>query len=299
MYLRYTPRKKDGKTHRYWRLVQSVRVGRRVIQQTVAQLGELDAEGRLQARTLAQRLIGAPEQAALFEDGSGHHSVSVRLKGVRIERSRQCGDVYLALALWHGMGLEEFCRQVLTPGKEQIGWEKIAAVLVAARLCEPSSELHIAEDWYRRTALSDLLQLDDSQVNKDRLYRGLDELLEHKAALEAHLSKRYGELFAVENEVLLYDVTSTYFEGQANRNELAQRGYSRDHRPDCKQVCIALVVSFDGFPLGYEVFAGKSPKALSQSRVCHAAELGEDQGRRASEPAILLIKLGSPADSEC
>ena len=137
MYLRYTPRKKDGKTHRYWRLVQSVRVGRRVIQQTVAQLGELDAEGRLQARTLAQRLIGAPEQAALFEDGSGHHSVSVRLKGVRIERSRQFGDVYLALALWHGMGLEEFCRQVLTPGKEQIGWEKIAAVLVAARLCNP------------------------------------------------------------------------------------------------------------------------------------------------------------------
>lgn len=100
MYLRYTTRKKDGKTHRYWRVVQSVRVGRRVIQQTVAQLGELDAEGRLQARTLARRLIGAPEQAALFEDGSGHHRVSVRLKGVRIERSRQFGDVYLALALW-------------------------------------------------------------------------------------------------------------------------------------------------------------------------------------------------------
>jgi hypothetical protein len=157
MYLRYTTRKKDGKTHRYWRLVQSVRVGRRVIQQTVAQLGELDAEGRLQARTLARRLIGAPEQAALFDDGSGHHGVSVRLKGVRIERSRQFGDVYLALALWRGVGLEDFCRQVLTPGKEQIGWEKIAAVLVAARLCEPSSELHIAEDWYRRTALSDLV----------------------------------------------------------------------------------------------------------------------------------------------
>jgi transposase len=125
-------------------------------------------------------------------------------------------------------------------------------------LCEPSSELHIAEDWYRRTALSDLLQLDEAQVNKDRLYRALDELLVHKAALEAHLSKRCGELFARENEVLLYDVTSTYFEGQALANPLAQRGYSRDHRPDCKQVCIALVVSFDGFPLGYEVFAGNT-----------------------------------------
>src|SRR5665213_475606 len=134
----------------------------------------------------------------------------------------------------------------------------MAAVLVSARLCEPSSELHIAEDWYRRTALSDLLQLDEAQVNKDRQYRALDELLVHKAALEAHLSRRCGELFARENEVLLYDVTSTFFEGHALGNPLAQRGYSRDHRPDCKQVCIALVVSFDGFPLGYEVFPGNT-----------------------------------------
>ena len=118
--------------------------------------------------------------------------------------------------------------------------------------------MHIAEDWYRRTALCDLLQLGDEDVNKDRLYRGLDHLLAHKAALEGHLSKRCGELFAVQNEVLLYDVTSTYFEGQAEANPQAQRGYSRDHRPDCKQVCIALVVTFDGFPLGYEVFAGNT-----------------------------------------
>ena len=130
--------------------------------------------------------------------------------------------------------------------------------VTAARLCQPSSELHIAEDWYRRTALGDLLQLDEEQVNKDRLYRALDHLLVHKAAVEAHLSRRCGELFSVDNEVLLYDVTSTYFEGQAEANPLAQRGYSRDHRPDCKQVCIALVVSFDGFSLGYEVFAGNS-----------------------------------------
>ena len=134
----------------------------------------------------------------------------------------------------------------------------MAAVLVAARFCEPSSELHIAEDWYRRTALSDLLQLGDEEVSKDRLYRGLDHLLAYKTALEAHLSQRCGELFAIQNEVLLYDVTSTYFEGQAAANPQAQRGYSRDHRPDCKQVCIALVVTFDGFPLGYEVFAGNT-----------------------------------------
>jgi transposase len=256
MYLRHTIRKKDGKVHRYWCLVRSVRVGRRVIQQTVAHLGELDEQGRVEARGLARRVIGAPEQAPLFDDGSEHLTVPVRLKGIRVERSRQFGDVYLALALWRGTGLEELCEQLLAVGKERIGWAKMAAVLVTARFCAPSSELHIAEDWYRRTALSDLLQLGDEEVNKDRLYRALDHLLLHKQALEAHLSRRCGELFAIENEVLLYDVTSTYFEGQAESNPQAQRGYSRDHRPDCKQVLIALVVTFDGFPLGYEVFAG-------------------------------------------
>lgn len=258
MYLRHTIRKKDGKVHRYWCLVRSVRVGRRVIQQTVAHLGELDEQGRVAARGLARRLIGTPEQAPLFEDGSEQPTVPVRLKGVGVERSRQFGDVYLALALWRGTGLEELCKRLLPIGKERIAWAKMAAVLVAARLCEPSSELHIAEDWYRRTALCDLLQLGDEEVNKDRLYRGLDHLLAYKAELEAHLAQRCGELFAVHNEVLLYDVTSTYFEGEAKNNPQAQRGYSRDHRPDCKQVLIALVVTFDGFPLGYEVFAGNT-----------------------------------------
>ena len=248
MYLRHTIRKKDGKVHRYWCLVRSVRVGRRVIQQTVAHLGELDEHGRLEARTLAGQLIGTPEQAQLFDDGHRDVTVPVRLKGIRIERSRQFGDVYLALALWRGTGLAQLCSALLPAGKERVAWEKIASVLVAARLCEPASELHIAEDWYRRTALCDLLQLDDEEINKDRLYRGRDHLLKHKAAIEAHLSRRAGELFAVENEVLLYDVTSTYFEGEAEANPLAQRGYSRDHRADCKQVLIALVVTFDGFP---------------------------------------------------
>jgi transposase len=258
MYLRHTTLRKDGKVHRYWRLVRSVRVGRRVVQQTVAHLGELDEHGRIEARALARHLIGAPEQAQLFDDGSEHVTVPVRLKSIRVERSRVFGDVYLALALWRGMGLEELCERLLPVGQERVSWAKMAAVLVAARLCEPSSELHIAENWYRRTALCDLLQLGDEEVNKDRLYRGLDHLLVHKAALEAHLSQRCGELFAIDNEVLLYDVTSTYFEGLAEANPQAQRGYSRDHRPDCKQVCIALVVTFDGFPLGYEVFAGNT-----------------------------------------
>jgi hypothetical protein len=190
MDLRHTIRRKDGKVHRYWCLVRSVRVGRRVIQQTVAHLGELDERGRIEARALARRLIGAPEEARLFNDGSEHLTAPIRLKAVRIERSRQFGDVYLALALWRALGLEELCGRLLPAGKERVAWAKMAAVLVTARPCESSSELHIAEDWYRRTALSDLPQLGDEEVNKDRLYRALDRLLAHKAALEAQRRAR-------------------------------------------------------------------------------------------------------------
>jgi transposase len=301
MYLRYTIRKKDGKVHRYWRLVRSVRVGRRVVQQTVAHLGELDEQGRVAARALARKLIGTPEQARLFDDGSGQLTVPVRLKGIRIERARQFGDVYMALALWRGTGLEDLCQRLLPIGKEQIPWAKMAAVLVAARFCEPSSELHIAEDWYRRTALADLLQLGDEKVNKDRLYRALDHLLMHKPALEAHLSKRCGEMFVINNEVLLYDVTSTYFEGLADANPQAQRGYSRDHRPDCKQVCIALVVTFDGFPLGYEVFAGNVHDARTLQTIVTTMEarhgmLGRvwitDRGMASAENLAWLRQTG-------
>jgi transposase len=301
MYLRHTTRKKDGKVHRYWSLVRSVRVGRRVIQQTVAQLGELDERGRIEGRALARHLVGAPEQAQLFDDGSEHLTVPVRLKGIAIERSRRFGDVYLVLALWRGIGLEELCERLLPLGQERIAWAKMAAVLVAARFCEPSSELHIAEDWYRRTALCDLLQLGDQEITKDRLYRGLDHLLAHKAALEAHLSKRCGELFAVDNEVLLYDVTSTYFEGQAEANPQAKRGYSRDHRGDCKQVLIALVVTFDGFPLGYEVFAGNTHDARTLQTVVATMEarhgmLGRvwitDRGMASAENLAWLRQTG-------
>src|SRR6516162_2529012 len=142
MYLRHTTLRKDGKVHRYWRLVRSVRVGRRVIQQTVAHLSEIDEHGRVEARALARHLIGSPEQAQLFDDDSAHVPVAVRLEGIRVERSRQFGDVYLALALWRGLGLEELCNEVLPVGQERIAWSKMAVVLVVARFCEPSSELY-------------------------------------------------------------------------------------------------------------------------------------------------------------
>src|SRR5712692_2423992 len=220
-------------------------------------LGELDGEGRARARRLAQQITGGSEQHELFaETATGDQTVAVRLKGLRVERTRAFGDVWLGWTLWRALRLEERCAALLPAGREAVPWAQMAAVLVIARLCEPSSELHIAEDWYRKTALEDLLGLPAERIDDNRLYRALDRLLPHKQAIEQHLRRRLGELFALEDDLLLYDVTSTYFEGLAERNALAARGYSRDHRPDCKQVCIALVVTREGAPLGYEVFAG-------------------------------------------
>jgi hypothetical protein len=257
MYLRHTTVCKDGKTHTYWRLVRSVRRGRKVMQETVAHLGELDGEGRARARRLALQIAGRREQYELFEVAAGAgEPVAVRLEQVRLERSRRFGDVWLGWRLWCALELDRFCAEQMPAGRERVAWATMAAILVIARLCEPSSELHIAEDWYRRTALADLSGVAVERVNDDRLYRALDRLLPHKRGLEEHLKRRLGELFALDYELLLYDVTSTYFEGQAAANPLAQRGHSRDHRPDCKQVCIGLVVTREGMPLGYEVFAG-------------------------------------------
>jgi transposase len=180
----------------------------------------------------------------------------VRLDQVRLERGRRFGDVWLGWTLWRALDLDRFCAEHLIAGRERVAWSAMAAILVIARLIEPSSELHIAEDWYRRTALDDLLGVAAERINDDRLYRALDRLLPHKQALEEHLKERLGALFGLDYELLLYDVTSTYFEGQAEGNALARRGYSRDHRADCKQVCIGLVVTREGVPLGYEVFAG-------------------------------------------
>jgi len=281
MYLRHTTVRKNGKTHSYWRLVRSVRRGRKVVQETVAQLGELDAQGRARARTLALRITGRDEQYELFEAAAGpSEPVTVRLDQIRLERVRRFGDVWLAWRLWRALELDRFCAEQLAEGREQVPWPAIAAILVIARLCEPASELHIAEDWYRRTALDDLLGVPAERVNDDRLYRALDHLLPHKEALETHLKERLGALLELDYELLLYDVTSTYFEGQAEGNGLARRGYSRDHRPDCKQVCIGLVVTRDGIPLGYEVFAGNRTDVTTVEEIVTTMERRHGQARR-------------------
>jgi transposase len=256
MYLRHTTVTRNGKSHTYWRLVRSVRIGSKVRQQTVAQLGELDAAGRVHARALAEAIVGIERQPGLFDEPAPTEPVPIDLHRLHLERGRRFGDVWLGLRLWQALHLDTFLEQWLPQGREQVPWAKMAAVLVLARFCEPSSELHIAEDWFRRTALGDLLGVTDDKVNDDRLYRALDRLLPCKPLLEIHLQKRLGRLFGLEYDLLLYDITSTYFEGQAAANPQARRGHSRDHRPDCKQVLIGLVVSRDGYPLGYEVFAG-------------------------------------------
>ncbi len=273
MYLRHSVRRKDGKRHVYWRLVRSVRRGGKVVQETVAQLGELDAEGRAKARALARQITGRGDQGWLFEERrAGPATARVRLDRIRLERGRSFGDVWLGWTLWQALRLDAVCEELLAPGRETVPWARMAAVLVLARLCEPSSELHIAEDWYRRTALEDLLALPVDRVNEARLYRALDHLLPHKEALERHLVKRLGELFDLSYDLLLYDVTSTYFEGLAARNPLAQRGHSRDHRPDCKQVCIALVVTREGMPLGYEVFPGNRTDVTTVEEIVETME---------------------------
>ena len=273
MYLRHAVRRKGRKAHTYWRLVRSVRRGRRVVQETVAHLGELDAQGRAKARALAQQITGRGAQRELFEaEGTPGAAIAVRLDQICLERPRAFGAVWLGWTLWRALGLDTLCTALLPPGREAVPWATMAAVLVLARLCEPSSELHIAEDWYRGTALEDLLEVPSAQVNDDRLYRALDRLLPHKPALEAHLKGRLGELFALDYDLLLYDVTSTYFEGLAAGNPLAQRGYSRDHRPDCKQVNIALVVTRGGLPLGYELFAGNRTDVTTVQEIVETME---------------------------
>jgi len=274
MYLRHTTRRKDGKTHVYWRLVRSVRRGRKVIQETVAQLGELDAGGRARAQALARSISGSSAELAqgkLFEPDLPGAAVAVKLDRVRLERSRSFGAVWLGWILWQALKLDELCSVLMPRARESVAWGEVIALLVIGRLCEPSSELHVAERWYRTTALEDLLGVAPESVYDERLYRALDRLLPHKAAIESHLVKRLGELFELDYDLLLYDVTSTYFEGVADPT-IAKRGYSRDHRPDCVQVNIALVVTREGLPLGYEVFSGNTTDVTTVQEIVSGME---------------------------
>ena len=216
VYLRHTTRRKDGKTHVYWQLVRSIRRGRKVVQQNVAQLGELDGEGRARAEALARSITGDAWQnlqGQLFDRGKPSGSVAIKLDGVRLERSRSFGAVWLGWILWRALKLDEQCETLLASKRETVGWAEVVAILVIGRLCEPSSELHVAERWYRTTALEDLLGVSTEDIYDERLYRALDRLLPHKEALEKRLVKRLGELFELQYDLLLYDVTAPTLKG--------------------------------------------------------------------------------------
>ena len=298
MYLRKKTIQKDGKLHHYWALVESYRTERGPRQRVVAWLGEMDEAGRLGVERVAE---GAPGyQPNLFEKTEPEW-VEVDVKRVRVENVVAFGGPWVGLEVMHCLGLDHFFLEHVPEGREEIAWGMMAEVLVLCRMCHPSSELHIAEHFFEQTALGDLLGIGSDKINEDRLYRALDQLLPHKEALEGHLKERAGSLFKLDYDLFLYDVTSTYFEGEARINPLAQRGYSRDHRGDCKQICIGLVVSREGFPLGYELFAGNRTDVTTVEEIIELMEgrYGKanriwvmDRGMVSEENMGLLTKEG-------
>src|SRR5208337_1741358 len=204
----------------------------------------------------------------------------VLLNKVRLERARQLGSCFLGLELWRRLGLDKFWEGLLDPAVADVPWSRVAAVLAINRLCAPGSELAIEERWYPTTALDDLLAIPEGSLNDTRLYRCLDRLLPHKTKLERHLRERYGELFGAEFDVLLYDLTSSYVEGAAENDPMLQRGYSRDHRPDCQQMVIALIVNSEGFPFSYETFDGNRADVSTIETILRMVERKYGKARR-------------------
>lgn len=267
MFLRSTNRKKDGKHHRYFSIVENRRLsGGKTAQRTVLYLGEInDRQQAAWRKTLEvfdeqqQRyttLSLFPEDREIPADALD--SAQVRLSGLELRRPRSFGACWLACELWQQLGLDEFWQQRLPAGREAVSWEKVLRLLVVNRLLEPGSEFRVHRQWFLDSAMDELLGESFAVAEKDRLYRCLDRILEHKQELFIWLKKKWADLFHADFEVLLYDLTSTYFEGQMEQNPKARRGYSRDHRPDCLQLVIALVITPDGFPLAYEVLHGNT-----------------------------------------
>jgi transposase len=266
MFLRRYTRTKDGKTHTYYALVESVRTESGPRQHVVAYLGELnhDQERRWQRTVVFHNRQGEDRQLRLFPDAEpvplpdDPEVVQIRLGSVGWTNPRRFGDVWLGLWLWKFLHLDAIVDRHVPQGKETVRPADIVAIEVINRLCAPCSEFTLAEHWYRSTSLEDLLGVPDSAVTKDRLYRTLDRLLKAQEAIENDLKDQLGNLFQLDYDLLLYDLTSTYFEGLAEENDLARRGYSRDHRSDCKQIVLALIVTRDGFPLAHLTLAGNT-----------------------------------------
>ena len=287
MFLRPNYRSKDGKDHTYWSLVETVRTPDGPRQKTLCYLGELN--GSAQTRWLKTIEVfneqGEAQQLKLFPShveapADDPQVAHVLLNKVRLERTRQFGACYLGLELWKRLELDRFFEQSLDRAPADVPWSRIAALLAINRLCAPGSELAVEQRWYPATALDDLLGIEEGKINDTRLYRCLDRILPYKTKLERHLKDRYGTLFGAEFDVLLYDLTSTYVEGAAEDNPMMRRGYSRDHRPDCEQMVIALIVNGEGFPFSYETFDGNRADVSTLETILRMVERKYGKARR-------------------
>src|ERR1700758_5010017 len=267
MFLRSTNRRKDGKDHRYFSIVENRRLpGGKTAQRTVLYLGEINDQQQAAWRRTLDVFDEADQRftsMSLFPDdrevpADAIDSMQVRLSGLELKRPRIFGSCWLACELWEQLSLDEFWGQRLPEGRETVSWEKVLRLLVVNRLLDPGSEFRVHRQWYLNTAMDELMGTGFEVAEKDRLYRCLDRVLEHKQELFVYLKQKWADLFAADFEVLLYDLTSTYFEGEMEQNPKAKRGYSRDGRPDCLQLVIALVVTPDGFPLADGVLTGNT-----------------------------------------
>jgi transposase len=289
MFLKAHERCKDGKRHVYYSLTESLRISRkRVVQRTVLNLGELNTTQveRWQRTIEAVHQDGKRQQMRLFTDREGQVPVAtedvaeVMLSSLVVRRPRRFGDCWIGCRLWEELGLRAFWEEALGEQRGEVPWAKVVELLGVNRLCEPRSELFIHEKWFGQTAMDLLLDCTAAVAKKDRLYRALDRMVKHKGALERHLADKWRDLFGASFDVLLYDLTSTYFEGGAEEVEKAARGYSRDHRPDCPQVVIALVVTPEGFPLSYEIFDGNRADVTTLEAMLDHVEARHGRARR-------------------
>jgi transposase len=301
MFLRSTNRKKDGKDHRYFSIVENRRLpGGKSVQRTVLYLGEINDQ---QQAAWRKRLEVFDEQERCYttmslfpEDreipADALDSVQVRLSGLELRRPRMFGNCWLACELWHQLGLDEFWQERLPEGREGVSWEKVLRLLVVNRLIDPGSEFRVHRQWFVDSAMDELLETDFAVAEKDRLYRCLDRVLAHKQELFVWLKQKWAELFNADFEVLLYDLTSTYFEGEMEQNPKARRGYSRDGRPDCLQLVIALVVTPDGFPLAYEVLKGNTSDRTTLRDFLQRIETTYGRARR-----VWVMDRGIPTEA--
>ncbi len=301
VFLRSTNRKKDGKDHRYFSVVENRRVsGGQTIQRTVLYLGEINDQQQAAWRKTLE-VFDEQEQrsstVSLFPDdreipADAVDGLAVKLSELELRRARSFGSCWLACELWHQLGLDEFWQERLPQARETVSWEKVLRLLVVNRLLDPGSEFRVHRQWFVDSAMDELLQSDFVVAEKDRLYRCLDRILEHKPELFVWLKQKWADLFQADFEVLLYDLTSTYFEGEMEQNPKARRGYSRDGRPDCLQLVIALVVTPDGFPLAYEVMNGNTSDRTTLKGFLKKIEDSYGKARR-----VWVMDRGIPSEA--